>query len=257
MKACKLMTILCIILLAMTLIAGCAKRTIISEEETSEDAFDELSTDVDDDTEEDYTEDSVLSDDDEETEEASTETASSGTGRTETSASEPSMIKKITVKEGEMVSLNVRGADPDGDKLVYTFSKPLNSQGKWQTSRGDAGLYQADVSVSDGKTSITKTVEIEVLESNEPPTMENLADVTIEEGDVVTLDPRVTDSDGDKVTITYSGWMTSSTKTTGYEDAGNYVVTITATDGEYEVSQDIHVTIQDVNRAPSFDIVLQ
>lgn len=258
MKAYKLMAILCIMLLAITIIAGCAKRTI-SDDETSGDEFDELLTGVDE-IDEEESEDTVTDDDTdyEETDEEETSgTVSSRAGRTETSVSEPSTIKKITVKEGELVSLDVRGADPDGDTLVYTFSKPLNSQGRWQTKRGDAGLYQADVSVSDGKTLITKAVAIEVLKSNEPPVMENLADVSIEEGDMVTLDPQVTDPDGDKVMVTYNGWMTSSTKTTGYDDAGSYVVTITATDSEYEVSQDIHVTVQDVNRAPSFDIVLQ
>ncbi len=250
----KVIVVLCIVAITAMLMIGCAKRTqeAENEEDLAGDEFDELAVGFDEDAED------VDAAAEEEAEEEDNAPAASATPvkKVETSAKDAS-VKRITVTEGELVSVDVRGTDPDGDSLVYAFTKPLNSQGKWQTKRGDAGMYRAEITASDSKTAITKTVEIEVLKTNQPPVMERLSDVSVEEGDSVTLDPKVTDPDSDRVTVSYSGWMVSSLKTTGYDDAGTYVVTITATDGEYEVSQDVRVTVQDVNRAPEFDIVLQ
>ena len=263
MKTLKMIAFFCVVALAMFFIAGCAAKN--AEEYEEADGFDELETEADgvedvDDEEDDTNDEDVEEVDDADEEEIDNEEDEETAPRTvttETSAKEPTTLKKVTVTEGEMVSINVKGTDPDGDKLSYTFSKPLSAQGKWQTKRGDAGVYHADVTASDGKTSITKTIEIEVLKSFQPPLMEKLRDVTIEEGDTVTLEPKISDPDGDKVTITYTGWMTSASKVTDYDSAGNYVVTVTATDGEYEVSQDVRVTVTDINRAPDFDVLLQ
>ncbi len=260
MKTSKIIALLCVLAIAMMLVAGCAKRSQEQkdEEDLNGDEFDEVSSGIDDDTEDVDAVGEEVTDTDSEnaSSPASSAPIRTAPARTETSAKDIG-VKKITVTEGELVSVDVKGTDPDGDPLIYTFTKPLNPQGKWQTKRGDAGVYHADVTATDGKSSITKTIEIEVLKSNQPPEMERLADIAVEEGDTVTIDPTISDPDGDRLKTTYAGWMTSSTKTTGFDDAGVYTVTITATDGEYEVSQDVRVTVNDVNRAPDFDIVLQ
>ncbi|MBC8444448.1 hypothetical protein H8D83_02570, partial [Candidatus Woesearchaeota archaeon] len=43
------------------------------------------------------------------------------------------VFKKITVKEKEIVTLNVNAQDPDGNQLMYLFSTPLSEEGEWQT----------------------------------------------------------------------------------------------------------------------------
>jgi hypothetical protein len=173
-----------------------------------------------------------------------------------TQAAPAETAKKIVVTEGETVALQLRGTDPDGDVIQYTYSAPLDAEGTWTTEAGDAGTYEVDITASDGKSEVTKTIRIEVLKANEPPVIEGLQDITIEEGESVKLAPQISDPDGDKVTYTISGWMTALEKTSGYDDAGTYTVTVTATDGEFEVSKDITVVITDVNRAPEFEIVL-
>ena len=59
---------------------------------------------------------------------------------------------------------------------------------------------------------------------------------------------------GDEVTIKYTGWMTSDTRETTYEDAGEYVVTITASDSELMSQVNVGITVKNRNRAPTFEI---
>jgi hypothetical protein len=75
--------------------------------------------------------------------------------------------------------------------------------------------------------------------------------VEVYETETVVLDAKCTDPNGEDVTITYSGWMDSSTKKTGYDDAGEYEVTVTCSDSS-KTSQTakVKVTVLDKNRPP-------
>ena len=161
---------------------------------------------------------------------------------------------KLEVKEGELIKLKLAATDPDGDLLTYKFSFPLNEKGEWQTKSGDAGEYKVKIMVDDGKISSEKEVLIVVKAINRAPVLE-VGDITVNEGESVKLIPEISDSDEDKVIVTYSGWMTSSTYETKYDDAGVYTVTVTASDGKAEVSKNIKVTVNDVNRAPVIESI--
>lgn len=163
-------------------------------------------------------------------------------------------LPTLTVTEGEMVKLSVKATDADGDPLTYEFTAPLNSEGKWQTRTGDSGVYYPTVTVSDGKTEVTKELKIVVEPLNNKPVLQFIPNVEVEEGQTVVLKPRATDADGDKLQYSYSGWMSESTKTTTYKDAGVHKVTVSVTDGISTVSQDVTVTVKDVNRAPEVEI---
>jgi hypothetical protein len=156
-----------------------------------------------------------------------------------------------TVTEGQLVSFpSLKATDPDGDKLTYTFSSPLNASGMWQTKIGDAGEYKILITASDGKAQTKQDIIIKVLAGNHAPTIE-ASDVKAKEGDQITLAPKVADADGDKVTVTYSGWMTTNVKKTTFTDAGAYNVTITADDSHVKTAKTITVTVDNVNRAPT------
>jgi VCBS repeat-containing protein len=178
---------------------------------------------------------------------------------TEVKAAAPAVSSSSDMKvfEGDPVQLKVKGTDPDGDAVTYTFSAPFDSNGNWQTKVGDAGDYLITVTASDGKTQSTKTIKISVVTRNNAPVIEKIADITVKEGETVTLSPKVLDQEGDPVTIKYSGWMSSNTKATSYNDAGSYTVTVTASDGSLETSQNVKVIVQDVNRAPEFEITVE
>jgi hypothetical protein len=163
-------------------------------------------------------------------------------------------LPTLTVTEGDLVKLNVKATDADGDTLQYTFTAPLNSEGKWQTRAGDEGAYYPEVTVSDGKTEVVKTVKIVVEPKNNKPVLQFIPNIEVNEGDTVSLRPTATDADGDKLTYSYSGWMTESSKVTGYNDQGEHVVVVSVTDGISTVSQEVTVNVKDVNRAPEVEI---
>ncbi|MBU2561704.1 MAG: hypothetical protein KKD17_05375 [Nanoarchaeota archaeon] len=163
-------------------------------------------------------------------------------------------LPTLTVTEGELVKLTLKATDPDGDKLSYEFTAPLNSEGKWQTRSGDAGVYYPEITVSDGKTEVVKKIKILVEPKNNKPVLQFIPNIDVNEGDTVTLNPKASDADGDKLTYTYSGWMSSNTKTAGYNDAGVHKVTVSVSDGISIVSQEVTVTVKDVNRPPEVEI---
>ncbi|RMF05616.1 PKD domain-containing protein [Candidatus Woesearchaeota archaeon] len=158
-------------------------------------------------------------------------------------------VKKI-VKEGDLVKLSPKAVDPDGDKITYKFSPPLDENGEWQTKKGDAGMYLVEITASDGKLETTQKLLIVVESVNKAPVIEGLEDITVKEGETVALDFTVSDPDGDDVTTEISGWMTSKEYTTTYDDAGEHTVTVTASDGTDETEKTITVTVLDVNRPP-------
>ncbi|MBT7902543.1 hypothetical protein HN587_01680 [Candidatus Woesearchaeota archaeon] len=160
----------------------------------------------------------------------------------------------LTVTEGELVKLNVRANDPDGDELEYTFGNPLDEDGEWQTKEGDQGEYEVDVSVTDGKATTTQEIMVVVLSSNKAPMIDVLTEITLNEGETITLKPVVSDPDGDYVTVAYSGWMTTNTKDIGYDEEGEYEVVITANDGNHVVTKTVMVTVEDMNRAPELEV---
>jgi nitrogen fixation protein FixH len=248
----------------------------------------------------------------------------------------------ITVQETELVSLVPEAEDPDKDKLTFTFSSPLDEEGKWQTTYGDAGEYTVTVTASDGQLTtsqdvliiVTKKEEEPTIDSFEPedsliviketesidfsvdasdlnrdelsyswkvdgievgggeaynykttyddsgahtikvdvsdgssitsqlwsvtvenvnrkPVMEEIQPIEVKETETVTIKPVVTDPDGDEISFTISEpvgddgiWETT------YDDAGEYTVTVTASDGTDSVSQDVRVVVENVNRPP-------
>ena len=159
-------------------------------------------------------------------------------------------LPRITVNETDMLNLQLPDKDRDGNSVTYTFSPPLNDKGEWQTKIGDAGEHIVVITASDGKLTTTQQVIIDVRSKNRPPVMETIQDVVVNEGDVIAFSPKVVDPDGDNVTLSYSGWMTTPTYRTKFGDAGNYKVTISASDGINNVQQDVKVLVKHVNRAP-------
>ncbi|NOQ56123.1 MAG: hypothetical protein GQ477_04960, partial [Nanohaloarchaea archaeon] len=91
---------------------------------------------------------------------------------------------------------------------------------------------------------------------NRPPVLDPITDITITEEETATINPSATDIDGD--TITYSVNDTSRFTensppfnwVTDYDDAGVYIVRVTASDSEMIDYQDITVTVTNKNRAP-------
>jgi hypothetical protein len=187
-----------------------------------------------------------------ETETAENETAQTNETVELVAEEETDSVPTKTVTEGDLVSFpNLAAIDPEGQELTYAFTSPLDGNGTWLTNVGDAGTYFVNITVSDGENEVTQQVKIIVRNSNRAPVIALLSNsISVNEGEIVILNPSVTDSDGDEVTVVYSGWMETASYKTTYNDAGDHKVTITASDGELSSTKEVTVRVNDVNRAP-------
>jgi len=162
-------------------------------------------------------------------------------------------IPAQTIKEGQKITLKPNAKDMDGDNISYTFDSPLDENGQWQTKIGDAGDYEIKVTANSNDLSAEKNFLLTVQSVNRPPVIELDSPITVKEGETVTLVPTITDPEGDEVRVSYTGWMNTNTRATGYGDQGDHIVTISARDtAGNEARLDVTVTVEDVNRAPIF-----
>jgi len=162
----------------------------------------------------------------------------------------------VTAVEGDVIKLEPEASDPDGDVITFRFEAPFNSQGTWKTIVGNEGTITTTVIATDGEDEVSQDVVVIVLAANKAPIFKGNTVITVDEGEMVDLSFIVVeDPEGEDVSIDVSGWMTGLTKQTGYDDAGEYLVTITATDGELVSSTDVTVIVNDRNRPPQFIVV--
>lgn len=161
-------------------------------------------------------------------------------------------ISLIEVLEGQDVDLVVDAFDEDGDDLTITYPDRFDKNGVWTTSRGDAGTYEFEIEVSDGIDVVLLPVKVVVGKVNVAPIIDPIDTIEVKEGDLITLPIKVLDEDGDDLTIDITGFMTSETYQTTFDDAGKYTVTISVSDAKHTVSLDVSVIITEVNRPPVF-----
>lgn len=171
--------------------------------------------------------------------------------------------KVLIVKETDLVSLKPQASDPDEDKLVFSYTTPIDSEGKWKTTYGDAGEYTITLTASDGELSAAKDILIIVNKKEEVPVINK----ALPEGDTLTskenseLEFSVVASDLNKDPLVYSWRLDGEERSTeksytydlGYDDAGKHTVRITVSDGVADTSQEWSITVENVNRKPVLD----
>ncbi len=176
-----------------------------------------------------------------------------------------SALKTLTVDETELVSLKPKATDEDEDKLFYFFSEPLDEQGKWQTTYGDAGEYTITVTASDGELDTSKDVLLIIKKRNIAPTIDSLTpeetQPSVDEGG--SIDFNVEASDLNKDELTYQWELNDKivseeetyTYNPDYSDAGQYKVNLLISDGEEEQENEWLLTVNEVDRAELFDSI--
>jgi len=82
-----------------------------------------------------------------------------------------------------------------------------------------------------------------------------IADRTIEvvETETVVIDAECNDPEGEKATLTFSGWMSSASKATDFDDEGKYKVVVDCVDEEGNgESVTVRIEVLNKNRPPVF-----
>ncbi|MBU4284317.1 MAG: PKD domain-containing protein [Nanoarchaeota archaeon] len=78
--------------------------------------------------------------------------------------------------------------------------------------------------------------------------------ITVNEGDLVSLKPEAVDEDMDNIVYNFSQPLNQNGEwQTGYDDAGEYKITVTASDGRLTDTQEILLIVKDKDRAPFFE----
>lgn len=176
--------------------------------------------------------------------------------------------QSVSTNEDTPLSIVLSGTDPDGDALQYSVVSPPQ-QGSltgtapnlsYQPNPNFNGLDSFTFTVNDGQVnSAEATVAINVNPVNTAPVIVSTPITTANEGELYQYQVVAADSDNDVVTYSMTSGPTTAfmNSDTGrlswypmFEDAGNYSVTVTASDGEATVTQTFSLTILNANRAP-------
>lgn len=193
-------------------------------------------------------------------------------------------VLPITVQEGGFIKLNVPNQDLDGDIITYSFEPPLNEQGEWQTDYQDAGEYTIQVQATDGQLTTEGEINIIIIDVDRAPQLEAPLQVSVQEGELLSIPVAFIDPDEDDVTIAFQnlpeGVIFNEENRTLYWTPGYDTISrrggfvsnalnalriehiflrestvsfiITACGKDLCTSQPVEVTVHNVNRAPEF-----
>ena len=199
----------------------------------------------------------------------------------------------LSVNENSSGSIYTASAtDPEQASLTYSASGADLALFNFNTSSGDLSfiaspnyespldqdsnnIYQLSITASDGEYSASQALSISVANVNEAPSFSTTSvDLSTAENVnfVHTVEAATDEDQGETLTYELSGTdkadfnFNASTRqlsfvsTPNYEnpaDSGrnnNYQVSITVSDGQYSATQDLSISVSDVNEAPSFAI---
>jgi len=167
---------------------------------------------------------------------------------------------KIVAKETQTIDLTGLVEDPDNDPLNYQFNAPFDKDGLWVTNHDDEGKYVAMFVVSDGEFNIKNRVNLEVLRTNQVPTVVRTFSkekyVQLSEDKVLSFFLEAKDNDNDQLKYQWfiDGELISEQKNDqyyfDYDTAGDHQLKVVVSDGSGETTHQWVIKVEDVNRAP-------
>ena len=180
----------------------------------------------------------------------------------------PYIVNSVTtfvIQETEKISLQANATDPDADSLIITYSYPLNENGEWQTSYGDAGEYKTIITVSDGITSDSRDVLIIVNKKEESPKIDSFepeeSTLSIKETDSIEFSVSASDLNRDE--LSYE-WLLDEKKVkdgreftyeTTYKDDGSHKVFAVVSDRTTSVNKEWSVDVENVDVESLLDLI--
>jgi PKD domain-containing protein/VCBS repeat protein/cadherin-like protein/Big-like domain-containing protein len=190
------------------------------------------------------------------------------------------VIANMTVAGGSTADQGISATDPDADAITFTSSGPAfmtvasNAQvGFTRTgnihlapSIGTTGTFPGTVTATANAASSTRNFAINVTAPNNPPTLIQPANMTVNEGATANQTLTATDPDGNPLTFSKVSGPTYATVTTttpgsgtatgnvnlapGFVDAGTSTVVLRVSDGSLSNDKSFVVTINNLNRSP-------
>ena len=173
--------------------------------------------------------------------------------------------EEVTVSEGEPVVIVVQETElvrlsPQDTNLVFTFTSPLNENGEWQTTYGDAGEYTITLTASDGESTTSRDVLIIVNKKEETPVIDSASPIesglTIDETQAVEFGVVASDLNNDPLAYAWKldgvdvGNEDTYAYQSTYEDSGTHTVKVEVSDELSSASKIWSVDVNNVNRKP-------
>ena len=176
-------------------------------------------------------------------------------------------IDSQVVIEDESVDVFINGEDIDGDELIYSIS----SEGYYSTNiigntlsispnENYNGEVELTVNVSDGVLNSETSFTLDVLPANDPPSIEPIPDLEINEGSSLTYTLSSNDIDGDELSYSIidinngaSGSFDGDIMIINPLNAtwdGEINITIGVNDGEYSDFSSFILSVINVNEPP-------
>ena len=177
------------------------------------------------------------------------------------------------VECGETLTFTVTASDPDSDPVTLSAENlptgatfdPGTGEFSWTPTSGQVGEHQVDFSAWDGLLTATDSLIITVTQGNRAPVLDTIGAQSVNEGDTLTFTVTASDPDGDSLSYSASNLPSGATFdpatrvftwTPGYDQAGSYPgVHFEVSDGSLTDSEDITITVNNVNRAPVLEAI--
>lgn len=158
--------------------------------------------------------------------------------------------KTFQAKETDLVRIVPEAIDPNNDQIHYYYTPPLNGQGEWQTTYGDAGEYTINITASDGVSQTMQRIKLIIDKKNRAPIITEKK-IVVKETQTIDLKSIVKDPDGDPLSYTFNPPFDRNGQwKTKYGDAGTFVTNFGVSDGESAVKGRVEIEVIATNRAP-------
>ncbi len=182
-------------------------------------------------------------------------------------------LDNVSLTTGEAVAFTVPAADPDaGDVLTFTVAN-LPSGATFDTSVNPPafswtpaveGSFEVSFTVTDqAQANDRASVIISVGTQNLPPSLGQIGDVTVAEGDTLVLSVSVSDPEGADVSVfvtpvpvnaNFDNDANTFTFEPSFSQAGSYSLKFVASDGVLTDEERVTITVVDVPRPPTISV---
>jgi len=190
-------------------------------------------------------------------------------------------IANMTMGAASTADQGISATDPDADAIAFTSSGPtfmtLTSNPQVGSTRtgnihlapsfGTNGTFSGAVTATANAESSTRNFTINVMGPNNPPTLFQPANMTVDEGAMANQTLVATDPDGNPLSFSKVSGPTYVTVTTttpgagtatgnvllapGFSDAGTASTIVTVSDGQLRNDKSFTISIFNTNRSPS------
>ncbi|MBI5779158.1 MAG: putative Ig domain-containing protein [Planctomycetes bacterium] len=180
-------------------------------------------------------------------------------------------IGNQAVNEGTTLTFTVSATDPDADTMTYSASglpsgavfTPTTGVFSWTPNYTQAGIYNSvTFTVTDSgapNLADSETITISVNNTDRPPVLTAPGNQAVDENSNLLFTLSASDPDGDTIAYSMAGTPTGAALNAGtgdfawmpdYTQAGDYVVTFTATSNSLSDSKAITILVNNINRTP-------